>query len=80
MVRRHLAAWAICQLAAVHADGWHHADTERGPSCPTAPLTSGAMLLYKEGESQAMRGPAQLSRAYGNQSPVQSATLAESPP
>ena len=52
MVRRRLAAWAICQLAAVHANGWHHADTVWGPSCPTAPLTSGAMLLCRRGKAR----------------------------
>lgn len=75
MMCRRLASRVICQLVAVHAHGWHHADTELGPSCPRAPLTSGAMLC-KEGESAAMGGPAQPSCAYSNQSSVRPANLA----
>lgn len=61
MVHKSPATRVICQHAAIHANGWHHADTEPGLSYPMPSLTLGAMLLCRERESQALAGPAQPS-------------------
>lgn len=52
MVRRRLGARAIGQLAAVHANGWHHADPEPGPSGPMAPLTQEQCHYVRRGKAR----------------------------